>query len=580
MIRAQVRRKKVLAAVATVGLLSGCTTLPGESAPEVVSSYATSPTLEEIITPKPGNPSDLMLRDFITASAQPLVNHEAARRFLTEEANERWQADGDVFVLDKMDIASDGSARQDRIRYKMRGNLIGSVGAGGAYKPMFTGYETTFDMLRVDGEWRIDNLPNAIIVDRNDFATMYQPRTVYFLNQKGTALVPDRRWVYTRQQSLPAALISLLIAGPRTELTQGVRTMLPKDATAQTRNVAAQGVSVEFTGLTSLGSAEREMLAAQVVWTLAASEVRGPYHITADGVALSEQVGEAWQVQDVSRFDPGAEVQMPLRAIIGGRLVQVTSDGTEVRRNPGWAGQNSVESVAINPQGSVFAVVTGSDEQQRSLLIGQEDGTPDVALSAQSLTRPTWGLGSDTVYTVENGRQVVRLDRRQVGTVVRSDVNMDAVTQLRDPGAAISVFRVSRDSTRAVMLINGQVFVTVIETDANGGQRLGKPVQVGNQIGDTATTVDWHPDGSLVVGTRSADSPLWSVAVDGSTTVPLPARNLSAPVVAVAVSSRVLYATDAGALMQLNLNNEDSNLSFWREVPSLQGRRAAPILGF
>lgn len=575
--RGHIKATSTTAAVCCLALLTSCTTLPGKSSPEAVSTYSTTPAMAEVVQPTRGNPSDLMLRDFFTASTHPLADHEAARKFLTSAADSNWEANGEVFVLDKMEIASDGQASEDRITYKVRGNLIGSVGSGGAYTPLFTGYETNYDMVRVDGEWRVDALPNAVIVDRSDFTAAYQPRNIYFLDQQKSVLAPDRRWIYTHQQSTAASLVSLLITGPRPSLHAGVHSMISANATAQTRDLDGHGVSVDFTGLTSLSVAERELLAAQVVWTLAAAEVRGPYTLKADGEPLSESVGETYDVDDVSRFDPRAVAATPLRALINGDLVNVTDDGgTEPL--PGWLNTQYNESASYTPQGNVFALVVGRGEQQRELLVGEAGNQPQTALKADSITRPAWGASSQFLYVVTDGRQVVRLDRRDAGAVQRTDVNMDEVTQLEDAGSRISVFRVSRDGVRAVLLINGRVYVSVLENDNNGAPKLGPLVQVGHQIGDTAISADWTSEGSLLVGTRAADTPLWTVAVDGSSTAQMPARNLSAPVVAVAANADQMYATDARALMQLD--NSTSDVSFWREVPPVRGQRAAPVLGY
>lgn len=566
--------KATMATVVALGTLSACTTLPGDSAPEVVSSYAASPALEEVVEPTPGNPADLMLRDFFSASAHPLVDHEAARRFLTPEAATSWDAGNDVFVLDRMDIASDSSASADKVTYTVRGNLIGSMGVGGAYRPMFTGYETSYDMVKVNGEWRISNLPDAVVVDRNDFTSVYQPHAVYFVDPQSRHLVADRRWVYTRQQSMSASLISLLAAGPKDSLEKGVRTLIPQNATVQTRSLDSGGVSVDFTGMTGLNQQERELVAAQVVWTLASSDVRGPYSITADGSPLSEQNGQEWQVEDVSKFDPQADVAMPLRAVLDGKIVDISENqSTPIE---GWVNDQYNESVAVSPQGSVFAVVTGRGDWERKLLVGGENDQPQTAVTADSLTRPTWGSDADTIYTVVDGKQVVRLARRELGAVDRSNVDMGAIRQVDGETTRISMFRLARDGVRAVLLINGRVYTTVLENNDDGGKRLGSLIQVGHQLGDTAISADWQPDGSLLVGTRSSDAPLWQVAADGSIATQLPSRNLSAPVVAVAATSTVVYATDARALMQLN--NMESERRFWREVPALQGQRAVAVL--
>lgn len=571
------RKLAVVAAMSTVALTAaGCTTLPSESTPEVVSSFAAAPKLEEAIQPIPGRPSDLMLRDFFSASAHPGENHAAARRFLTPGATRAWSTHEDMFIIDKMDVASEGSASSDRISYKVRGNLIGSLGVGGVFTPMFTGYETTYDLVRVDGEWRVDNLPDAVIVDRADFSGVYQPRDIYFVDSHGAALVPDRRWVYVHQQSLSASLISLLVAGPQPNLSRGVRTMLPSGSTAQTRTPSNVGVDVDFSGLTNLNQNERELLAAQVIWTLAASDIRGPYSITADGAALNETIGESWQVSNVSKFDPRAEAVIPLRAVVGGRVTKLgAGDPSSVT---GWLNEQYNESVAVNPQGSVFAVVSGRGEERRTLRVGPEDGQPLNLLEAKSLTRPTWAAHSEALYTVIDGEKLVRFERRDLGAMDRMDVDMSDVDVLKDPNARISVFRMSPDGVHAVMIINGRSYVSVLENANDGRQKLSRPIQVGHQLGDTAISADWRPNNSLVVGTRASDSPMWEVAIDGSTSTQLSARNLSAPVVAVAANSQVIYATDARALMQLE--SGDMENQFWREVPALQGQRAAPILAY
>ena len=46
--------------------------------------------------------------------------------------------------------------------------------------------------------------------------------------------------------------------------------------------------------------------------------------------------------------------------------------------------------------------------------------------------------------------------------------------------------------------------------------------------------------------------------------------------VSVATDGNKIYATDANALMQFDVTSEESR--FWREVPTMQGKRATPVL--
>lgn len=572
---AYVRATSALAAACLL-TISGCTTLPDNSTPEAISSYAPAPSVDHVPEPVEGRPSDFMLRDFFAASAHPLSNHQAAKQFMTEDVQNRWEGKDSTLVLDKIDLTSEGETSQNRITYRVRGNVVGSLGVGGVYDPQYAAFETTYELTKVAGEWRISNLPNAVVLDRADFVGAYEPRNIYFVGAQTKQLVPDRRWIYNRQQSMAASLISLLVAGPNSKLEDALVANLPEGATAQVDAVDRGGVNVRFSGLKDLGADERERLAAQVIWTLVGSEVRGPYGLYADGAPLSDQSAERWLVQDVSQYDPAAQVTMPLRTIAGGALLEIK--GGEAQKIPGWVNHQYVESVAVSPQEEVFAAVTGRGDQKRVLKVGNQDSEPQSVVEADALTRPAWGGNSTALYTVADGKRVIRLHRSVTsGDVTAQAVDTSEVEDLKEQDSRISVFRVSHDGTRAVMLIQGKIYVSVLRQDGSEFS-LGEPVQIGHQLGDTAVSAEWTNTGTVIVGTRANDAPVWNVAADGSESQQLSARNLSAPVVSVAATPDKIYATDARALMQFEFNDDDAR--FWREEPTMQGQRATPVLGY
>ncbi|WJY77096.1 Lipoprotein LpqB precursor [Corynebacterium bovis DSM 20582 = CIP 54.80] len=567
--------RRLLAAVGTVPLVAACTTLPGESAPEVVSSYVSQPTQENVVEPRPGQPSDLLLRDFFSASAHPIGNHQAAKKFLDDGVADRWQDGAATIILDHIDINSDGAARDGRISYKVRGNIIGRLGTGGTFRPENTPYEETYELSRADDEWRIDGLPNGVVMDRNDFTAAYQDRDIYFLDPTQRRLVPDRRWVYTRQESQASSLMSLLAAGPRDVLTRGVHSALPPDAAVQASSSGGPGFTVDFSGLSTLSAEDRTRLAAQVVWTLASADIRGPYTILADGSPLSDEVDGGWNIDDVSQFDPKAAPVTPLRALRDGGLVEVT-DG-QVRQMQGWPARGGIESVGVSAASSAVAGVVSRGDRRRALLVGTPDEEPRTAAEGESLTRPTWTADGTTFYSVVDGQKVMRFTRSSSsGEISRQEVDRAGLDELGDPEARISVFQVSRDGTRAVVLVNGRVYISVLERGDGDRVRLGRFIQVGYQLGETAVSAEWQVDGSLIVGTRANDAPVWRVEVDGSSATQLPSRNVTAPVVAVASTSTLQYITDGRALLQLDPGDSDSR--YWREVPALQGERAVPII--
>ncbi|MDK8869824.1 MtrAB system accessory lipoprotein LpqB [Corynebacterium macclintockiae] len=566
---------KVLAAVTGLGLIAACSTLPDNSRPEAISSYAPAPSGQEAPTPGDGQAADLLLRDFFTASAHPLRDHQAAKKFLTPGMQNRWQSNAPTMVLDRIDIASEGEGSDTKITYRVRGNIVGNLGVGGVFDPQYSAFETNYELQSIDGQWRISNLPNVVVLDRQDFLSTYRARNVYFPDLNGRALVPDRRWIYTGQQSTAASLVSLLVAGPQERLKKAVRNLLPEDATAQVSADDEGDPSVNFSGIEGLSPDVRRLLAAQVVWTLAGSEVRGPYELLADGTPMSDDMRQKWLVQDLSEFDPNVQAQVPLRAVSGGDVYQ--QDGARAKKLDGWLADRYVESVALSPRDEVYAAVTGRGDEQRQLVIGGRDEQPVSSVQAKSLTRPTWGLDATTLYVVVDGEKIVQITRNpETGIAGEKEVDAENLKMIEGDEKRISVFRVSHDGTRAVMVVNGRVYVSVLETTESSNKRLGSPVEIGSAVGDTAVSADWTEDGSVLVGTRANDAPVWDVEVDGSYSQQITGRNLAAPVVSVATDGNKIYVTDANALMQFDVASEESR--FWREVPTMQGKRATPVL--
>lgn len=580
--RHPVRRVAALCTtVALAGGLVACTTLPGESSPEVVSSYVSPPDEGNLPTPSEGQPPDLLLRDFYLAATQQGNNRQAARAFLTDSAGDDWDDSSAPLVLDRLDLNATGGVSGDRVTYVVRGTVVGRLGTGGVYQPENTPYEEEITLEQGADGWRIAELPDGVVLDRNDFMGAYQPRDLYFLDSTKRYLVPDRRWIYNRQDNIGYSLVSLLAGGPRSDLKNAAVSALPEGNGVQAEVDEDGKFTVDMAGVADLSADDREVLAAQMVWTLAHSDVRGPYRILADGTSITDDGREDWSLENVADFDPNAEPPGPLRALRDGALVEVEDNIAETL--PGWTSSGNLESAAVAGSDGRVAAVSGRGDDRRTLMVGDVDGDPATALSASSLSRPSWTGDSQTLYAVADGRRIHRLERS--GTGIQMDEHTVDSSALRSLGISdprISVFTVSRDGTRAAMLINGRVFVSVLEHGDGSGDssdtdiRLGRPTEVGQRVGDTALSVDWRADGTLLVGTRANDAPVWVVTADGSEATTLSSRNITAPVVAVGTSGPVQYILDSRALLQLDIS--DTEARFWREVPAFQGARAVPIL--
>ena len=80
---------RLLAAVLLLAttMLAGCAGVPSSSAPQAIGTVD-RPAPPSLPTPTPGMDPDVLLREFLKATADPANRHLAARQFLTESASQ------------------------------------------------------------------------------------------------------------------------------------------------------------------------------------------------------------------------------------------------------------------------------------------------------------------------------------------------------------------------------------------------------------------------------------------------------------------------------------------------------------
>lgn len=573
-----------------LSVVSGCASLPQSSSPQAIGSLSGGAESTAPPPPAPGREPDLLVRDFVTASASNANRHQAARQFLTDAASDTWDDGAKTVIADKIDLLT-GPRTDDEAEFTLRSNIVGLLAPGGDYQAGAGTVDSTIEMVRVDGEWRIDELPAGVVIDRAQFFNTYQRQSLFFVDPLGAALVPDVRWISSSTDQLANQLVQLLIDGPKPTLAPAVTNELASEvgirgpitdmegSTAQV-GVSGGGVKIDFGGLQSVDTQNRELLAAQVVWTLASASVAGPYVLLADGQPLADDKPDGWTTADVASLDPDAapESNVGLHALVEGRLVAVDSTGTSPV--PGYFGTvSTLQTVALSTDGTLVAGVadTGrpAPEPASTLMIGGYDSGAFPVAEGQSITRPTWGVDDNAAWAVIDGTNVIRAARDPAnGQVSVQPVDAAAVTAL---GARITDLRLSRDGVRAAMIIDGLVYVATVVRQATGTYSLVSPRAVANGLGSDALALDWSTGDAVVVVRIATDVPVVQVTTDGSRLDALPSRNLTAPVLAVDASPTTEFVADSRAVFQLN-NNDPAGDRYWREVAGLAGVKGIPIL--
>ncbi|WP_049359393.1 MtrAB system accessory lipoprotein LpqB [Corynebacterium aurimucosum] len=565
----------VFSTAAAVLFVSGCSTLPSNTGPQVVGTYQRQEDSPgEVIAPQPGDDPDLTLRDFYQASAVPGNDHEVARGFLTDTARGAWDASGDVMVVDSLDIvtapANKQSSKDNERAFTVRGTIIGRLKSGGAYVPENEGYEAVIYMKMQDDRWRVDGLPAGVVMERNEMRNHYAPQSLYFYKQSNDVLVPDRRWLYKGGEQSESTLITLLMEGPSASVAPATRR-------AAGENVTYAGYDREqgyqFEGLVDLDARDRTLFAAQLVWTLSEAGHTGPFRVKADGGDLVEGM-DSLSVDDFADYNPeeSSTALSKLYALNEGNLLEV-DDGVAEPVQSTLGSSGDVQSVDVADSGLVAAVRRKSNNEF-SLQMGELDGQLQDAVDGRTLARPTFEYNGQAAWTVVDGDRIVRVVRsKTTGRISKSEVDARSIDDIE---GEISVIRLSHSGARVAMIIDGHVYIAAVAQSSSGDKRIVNAREVGPEVSGSALSLDWNMDGSLIVGTSSSQSPVWRIEQDGSSASTMPTGNITAPVVAVASSPTKLFITDSHAMLELPSTVMDE--TNWREVSGLQGRRSSPIV--
>ncbi|KUH93083.1 hypothetical protein AU190_06480 [Mycolicibacterium acapulense] len=577
----------VLSVLALV--LTGCAGVPSSSSPQAIGTVD-RPAPPSLPKPTPGMDPDVLLREFLKATADPANRHLAARQFLTESASQAWDDAGSALLIDNVVFVE--TRGPDRVSVTMRADILGSLSDMGVFE---TGEGALPDpgpieLVKTADGWRIDKLPNGVFLDWQQFQATYRRNTLYFVDPTGSTVVPDPRYVAVSDpDQLATELVSKLIAGPRPEMAKTVRNLLEPPLKLRGPVTRADGgkmgvgrgyggARIDLDNLSTTDPHSRQLLAAQLIWTLSRAGVNGPYVINADGAALDDRFVDGWKTSDVAATDPGAAsgVAAGLHALVGGSLVAL--DGRRAPRVPGQFGQMPNQTAAaVSRSGqevaSIVTVRPGAPDMASSMWVGTLGGAASQVLDARSLSRPSWSL-DNAVWVVIDGNNVVRVIQDASGQPARIPVDSTLVSS-RFPGV-ITELQLSRDGTRAAMVIDGRVVLAGVEQTPGGGYALIYPRRLGYGLGNTVVSLSWRTGDDIVVSRTDPAHPVSYVNLDGVNSDG-PSRNLLMPVTTVAANPSTVYVADARGVVQLSGSVAEDDPA-WAEVRPLLVPGAEPVL--
>lgn len=582
--RRETARAVVYAACGAV-LLAGCASMPDSGDLRGVESTPRQDAQVRVFAlPPHENAAPVQIvQGFLEALTSDDPHYETARKYLTARAAKSWLPDASTTVLDggpAADAVRDGS-RDETAAYAftLTGGRFAALDSRQSYEPADGQYRATLHLTREkkSGQWRIDDLPQGVVMGKSDFLRNYMSVNKYYFasntpSESDAQPVSVADPVYVRKKVDPMTqTVSSLLEGPSRWLGPVVRSSFPT-GTALKKGAGSLApddqnrLTVPLNDKANrVGSAKCTEMAAQLLYTLQDLTPTGVDEVAlqrADGTqlcVLGKGPAETVAARGVGR-------RPDFQYFIDGkhRLVRVAGDDSpaaDVSPVPGalGEGEKQLRSAAVSRDEDSAAGVSldGTRLYVGSLVSGGSLGEPVLtsqgSTKADRLTTPSWD-GDGDLWVADRNPDKPRLLLLEKGA--------GEPLEVRTPGldGRIEAVRVAADGARIALIVEKgglrSLYLGRIERDersaqsSDGSAQEKTPAEPGRATGEKAgehsvvsvleldsvtpqleevTAMSWAGDSRLVVVGREQGGvqQMGYAQVDGSTPVGSPPAALT-----------------------------------------------------
>lgn len=507
-------------ALCGVLLATACVRMPsGGPVSEVRSDVSGSTTPGIYFDPKPPQPGESateIVSNFLEAMKATPIKTSVAREFLTTDAQARWTPESSIVTYGEL------GDPVGELEVALPMTDVEEYDARGAWQRSRAGGVVRFALTTEDGEWRIDGLPNALLVPETWFEDTYRRVALYFFDPTGRILVPEPAFVPEGDQ-LASSLVRGLLHDPTTDARITRTFMPPGFQSGLSVPITSAGIAeVTLDGDPSAVDPEtNQRILTQLIWTM-----RQEPRIRAVRLTIGEEEqglpGGATQVDlDVGdAFDPaGAQASGDLFGLVDGRLVRGSIGSLQATDGPLGSERLGVRSIGVNLAGDRVAGVSGNG---RSILVAPVDAgdrAVEVASGGRDLLPPAWDF-ADRIWLA---------DRTVGGAVISVVAGEQAPRPIEVPGVSgrdVRHLLVSRDGSRLVAVVRtprGDRIVAsrILHGDTGRVVRSTRAVVL-DFVPDNATPVirdiAWRSPTAISVLTEITDdlSQVETISADGS----------------------------------------------------------------
>lgn len=448
------------------------------------------------IGPQEGATPEAIIEGFIRAGADSSDNYSVARQFLVPGFASRWNPGSSTKVYRNTVQVSPNESNASTYRARVQQTaLINDRGLTSTFTE--ASVETIdFKLQFVQGQWRIEECPDGLLLDGSEFERVFSPYRLYFYDPTYAYAVPDIRWFAHRDGQL-GILLQTAMGGPAAYLKDVTVSSLSADMSLEKSKVAENGAKISIRG-PSLGDSELALLRQQIRYILSNFSSVGQLELVYNTTLVDDQLPTGFQEaqmnpevsQRVVGFQDGILVTREDYAASDSKVV--TSDTIP-----------SPSSPTINYKGTAVACL---GDGGRSLYL-VKGGQAQKLSNGKLLTAPTFDAfgwlwvaedeGTIRAYNAASEDAQERAKGVEISVSWRHEMHFSSI-------------RISHDGVRVVLVGardgNAAVIMSGISRSSSGApQGFTDPVRVSSSI--TPSTAVWAGEQSLVVvNTKNGES--------------------------------------------------------------------------
>lgn len=438
--------------------------------------------------PQEGAEPEQIVRGFLAAGTGVGDDYSVAREYLTPELAATWHPDARTIVH-----RGDPSLvpRLEENEYRMSLEVESVVDGTGVIerKPAGATEVLDFDVVQVDGQWRISEAPDATVLTRNDFEEIFEPHPLYFADTDLTNVVTDPRW-FPDRVPVSTSIVRALLGGPAPYLRGAVSTAFPAGTTLTGSAVPVQdGTATVELSVPDFDPANIEInrrMHDQLSLSLRSLPAVDDVELLVDGAPV--ELGAGW-----TDTAPVQDVTVPSRQIglRDGELVFYQGGQTDGVDGLPPLDEHRPSNPAMDAAAEHFAFV---DSGTGSLVTVSRDAEPVERFSGTGLTRPSFDEHG-WVWTADSAGAVRAV---RPGAQDGEPVRVEAPWLAARSAASL---RISRGGTRALVVTQddglSQVWLSGVVRGPDGTPlRLNEPYRVAADV--EADVALWLSDREFV----------------------------------------------------------------------------------